>query len=189
MWQLIQKIVIVFAILLLIFFVTVLVTAWYLGAFAPVRVLTVEQEPHFIVTLLDPDSPDRVPSQIETVGSYLARWEKQALLPVAVFYSDPFSVNTDAAEASGGWIVRDSIVVDTPFVLLNTPRQTVAAATIKIHSLIARHKIYPVLKTWIEREGYHSLRNRLVLEFYYTADSLEVQVPVTKIQYDSLPPL
>ncbi len=189
MLQLLQKIVIIIVFLILIFAITVLLAAWWLGAFAPVQVSFVEREPYFMVTMLEPDSPAHLQSQIETVRSYLIEQGQQPLLAVGVFYYDPLSgIALRAAEASGGWLVQDSVSVDSAYILLSTEKQMVATATVKINPIIARHKIYPVLKNWIEREGYQPARNRLVLELYHSTDSLEVQIPITKIPYESLDP-
>jgi hypothetical protein len=190
MLQLLEKIVIILVVLALIFAVAVLLTAWWWGVFTPVEVLSFERGPCFMVTVLEPDSPAHLPSQIEAVRSYLVKKGQQPLLPLGAFYHDPLSPDKvlRAAEASGGWLVRDSVSVDSAYILLRTARQMVVTAAVKINPIIARYKLYPVLKSWLERQGYQPASDQLVLEIYHTPDSMEVQIPITKMDYDSYPP-
>jgi len=187
MLQLLQKILIVMVMLGLIFIVSVIIAAWRLGAFAPVQVSSLEREPLYIVTTLEPETPAQLQAQIAAVGSYLAGQGRQALLPAGVFYSNPLSDRDgNTAEAAGGWLVRDSVAVDSAHLLLVTPRQTIFKTILKINPLIARSKAYPVLGSWIERQGYRPDPAGLVLELYRSADSLEIQIPVIKTGPDSL---
>ena len=190
MLQLLEKIVIIAVVLALIFVIAVLLAAWWWGVFAPVQVLSIEREPCFMVTVLEPDSPTHLPAQIEAVRLYLVKKGRQPLLPLGAFYHDPLSADKviRAAEASGGWLVKDSVAVDSAYILLRTERQLVATAAVKINPIIARYKLYPVLKSWLERQGYQPARNQLVLEIYHTPDSMEVQIPVTKMDYNSPDP-
>ena len=84
--------------------------------------------------------------------------------------------------------MQDSVSVDSAYILLHTERQLVATAAIKINPIIARYKLYPVLKSWLERQGYQPARDQLLLEIYHTPDSMEVQIPITKMDYGSLHP-
>jgi hypothetical protein len=184
MLQLLLKIFVMVSTFTFIVIIALLITAWWLGAFAPLQVNATERGPYYIVTLLEPDIPDHLPAQIDQVRSYLEQRGDHPLLPLGVFYQDPQIVSRRTVEASGGWLIKDSTVVDSPYTLLNIKKQPVALAVTRINRLIAPFKIYPILKGWLERNGYQSAPGRLILELYPTSDSIEVQIPVEQIQYD-----
>jgi hypothetical protein len=185
MLQMVYKILIIFAVIAILASLTVLITAWWLDTFTPVHVFLAEQGPYRISVLPEPVSPDQINEQIKIVRSYLDQQKIQTTVPVGVFYRDRLTFESDAVVAGGGWLIADSCTVDSPLLLLNIIKHPVAVAVTRINPLIAPHKTYPVLKTWIEREGYQVEPGRLVLELYHSADSIEYQVPVVKIQYDS----
>jgi len=188
MLRLFQKILVILAAFTFLVSIAILLAAWYLGAFAPVQVYSAERGPYLIVAVLEPDSPAHIQSQIDQVKSYLQQKGEPPVGPVGVYYRDPLSVTMDEVEASAGWVVRDSVAVDTPFILITMEKQLFAIASIRINPALAPFKTYPALQTWMERSGYHHDQNHLVLELYHPNDSMEVQVPITEIRYDSLSP-
>jgi len=182
MLQLLLKIFIIVSTFILLLIVAILITAWWLGAFTPVQVIATERGPYFIVTLLEPDSPDHLSSQIDRVHSYLALQGEHPGLPLGLFYQDPLTMPRNALEASGGWFINDSTAVDTPYTMLNINKQLVALTVIKINRVVAPLKIYPILKAWMERNGYQPAPDQLTLEIYHSGDSTEIQIPIKKIQ-------
>lgn len=186
MLRLLQKILIILAGFSLLVFIAILIAAWQVGAFKPVQVYSAESGPFFIVTFPEPDSPAHLQFQLDRIKSYLQQKGQVSDGPVGIYYRDPLSVTMDEVEASAGWMVHDSVAVDTPFILIKIERQLFAITGIRINPILVPFKTYPALHAWMERSGYKRIQNQLVLEFYHPNDSVEVRVPVTKIQYDSL---
>jgi DNA gyrase inhibitor GyrI len=176
--SLFKKFIIVFAVIIFFLFFALLIALWYLGAFASVKVVSEERGPYYIVTLAHEGHYQRIMYTIEQVDTMLKERGIVGLRAVALYDDNPAAVLPDQLQSRGGFIVRDSVKVDSPFVLQKIEQRSVAIAAIKAHPTVAPFKTYPALYEWINRKGYEVITEQPILELYHDKDLVEVEMSI-----------
>jgi len=176
--SLFKKFIIVFDVIVFFLFIALLIALWYLGAFASVNVVSEERGPYYIVTLAHEGPYQRIMYKIEQVDTMLKEKGIVGLNAVGLYDDNPAAVPPDQLRSRGGFIVHDSVKVDSPFILQKIELRTVAIATIKAHPAVAPFKTYPALYEWINNKGYEVITEQPVLELYHDEDLVEVEMPI-----------
>ena len=153
MSKLIKKLIIILSVVVFILFVALLITAWSLGAFAPVSVSLTEQGPYYFLSLKTKIIYHSIPKQLKNI---ILQSEKNNLdfsNPGALIYSDPTQVPFNKIIVRAGYIISDSVEVDSPLVVTKIYMRKVLEATIEANPSISVFKIYPALSDWLEKNA------------------------------------
>jgi hypothetical protein len=178
MFHILKKIIVIISVILLVFFVAFLIGAWYHGAFASVKKVTLSKRNRlYLVTTDQTCLPYEVGNHVQYLDSLLMHANISYNREVTLFRYNPLTVKPDSLLSKGAMIVDDSIAVDSPLVLLNLPERNAAIASIEAHPLIAPYKTYPAIQRWLNNNGYRYNRALPIIE-YYARGIVEIEMPV-----------
>ncbi len=166
MSRLLKKLIIIFSIIVFILFLSLLVAAWSLGAFAPVTLSLKEQGPYYFLTSKTMIYYKDIPQQLENINRFSGQGNHNFGRSGALIYSDLTKIPLDEIVVQAGYIVFDSLEVDTNLIIIEIDKRKVLVVTIETNPSIAVFKIYPSLMNWLERnrKSYHF--NFPALELY-----------------------
>lgn len=189
MFNILKKIIIIIAVMLVIFFIAFLTAAWHYGAFASVEEVHLKtRDETTLVTVNYACTPYQVQDQIRQIDSLLN--EKTYLTPVtaALFQTNPLNSKPDSVTVKGAVILKEPVQVDSPFVILKLPIRQAAVTSINAHPLIAPYRTYPSIQHWLANNGYQYNPAYPVIE-YYSGEKVEVEMPVMTDSTQTLLPL
>ncbi len=178
MSSLVKKLIIIFGILVLFLFIAFIGAAWYLGAFNSVDVTLAERGPYYFVFLEHRGMYQKIAEKIEQVHEYLENRQIELVHPAAQYLDDPKTHMPAELRSRGGWIVSDSVAVDSPYILTTIEKRSTALARIRAHPAIAPFKTYPALDNFLMHAGRDRDTAKTVLEIYYDSGVVEVELPV-----------
>jgi hypothetical protein len=89
MSAIIKKLIIIMAIVVFILFIALLITAWSIGAFAPVNIGIGEKGPYYFISLDQKSLYPYISEQIDKIKNELTAKNIPYLKPAALIYSDP----------------------------------------------------------------------------------------------------
>jgi hypothetical protein len=178
MFNILKKIIVVISVLLFFFFVTFLIAAWYHGAFASVKKVTLSKRDRIVlVTTNDSCLPYKVNNHLQYIDSLLIHANISYNDKVMLFQNNPLTVRPDSLLSRGAMVLNDSIAVDSPLVLLILPERKAAVTSIEAHPLIVPYKAYPAIQRWLNNNGYRYNRMFPIIE-YNSRGIVEIEMPV-----------
>jgi hypothetical protein len=175
---LVKKIIIIFAVVVLILFIALVIAAWYLGTFASVNLSDEYRGPYNLVVLSQLVPYHESSQAIERVDLMLEEKEIRQAQSVVIFYDDPTKIPMQQVHTRAGFVVSDSVKVDSPFIFQTVEKRRVAVASMKAHPAIAPFKTYPALQEWIQKNEYLTVNNKAHIELYYSNGLVEVEMPI-----------
>ena len=158
----IKKLVIILSAVILILFISLIIAAWSLGMFSSVSVIQEQRGPYFVVMQPHMGSYQGLSQKIDEVSLMLSAHQIKHLTACGIFYDDPAKIAVEELYSEGGFIVTDSLTVNSPFKCSKLPSRTVSVASIEANPSIAGFKTYPTI------------------ELYYTNGLVEVELPILK---------
>jgi len=178
MSNLVKKLIIIFGVLVLFLFIAFIGAAWYLGAFNSVDITWAERGPYHFVFLEHRGMYQKIADKIEQVHEYLEARRINTLHPAAQYLDDPKTHMPAELRSRGGWIVADSVTVDTPYIFTTIEKRSTALARIRAHPAIAPFKTYPALDNFLMHGNRTQDTTGTVLEIYYDSGVVEVEMPI-----------
>ena len=175
---LLKKIIIIFAIVVLILFIALVVAAWYLGTFASVKLNLEDRGPYDLVVQSQLDSYHKITNVIENVETMLDEKKIKHTTAIVIFYDDPTRIPLQHINIRAGYIVPDSVEVNPPLIFKTIDKRKVAVASIKANPVIATFKTYPAIQEWMQQNGYVEVSSEPTIELYYSNGLVEVEMPV-----------
>jgi DNA gyrase inhibitor GyrI len=174
--SILKKIILVFSILVLVLFISLIITAWTMGMFSQVTVTRENRGPYNVVSLPHQGSYRGIHQKIDQVNQFLA--EKQIFHAIAcgIYYDDPAAIPLDSLISEGGWFIEDSVYVQPPYRLKEIPRRQVAVARIEANPAVAGFKTYPALNQWMQDNHYQADTTAAIVELYHPDKLVEVEV-------------
>ncbi len=161
-----KKLIIILSIVVFILFVALLMAAWSLGAFAPVSVSLKEQGPYYFLSSKTKTLYQNIPEQLKNIIMLTGEDNLDLSDPGALIYSDPTQVSFKEIVVRAGYIISDSLEVDSPLVVTKIYKRKILEATIEANPSISVFKIYPALNNWLENNSSTYQFNLPALELY-----------------------
>ena len=150
MSKLLKKLIIIFSIVVFILFISLLVAAWSLGAFAPVHISIDEQGPYYFLTSEEKITYSEIATQLEIISKDYDHDNKNTGIPAALIFSDLTQISQEEVIAQAGYILPDSLEVGSKLFMNKIDKREVLVAKIEANPSIAVFKVYPSLVRWLE---------------------------------------
>jgi len=169
----IRKVILFIGIISFVFFMGLIGVAWYMGAFSSVSVTTAEKGPYYFVYLEHLGPYYQIQNKIIMVEKYLSDNNIQTLHSAGIYFDNPAEVAENELKSYGGFVVKDSVVINEPYKFLKIDRRQVVVAGIEALPMIAPFKIYPAFQEWLG----NNKNVEIVappLELYLSDDNIEV---------------
>jgi hypothetical protein len=177
---LLKKLIIIFSIVVFILFISLIVAAWLLGAFAPVHISIAEQGPYYFLTSEEKTTYAEIATQLEIIRKEYGHDNKNNGIPAALILSDLTQVSQEEVIAQAGYILPDSLEVDSQLLIRKIKKRKVLVATIEANPSIAVFKIYPSLLNWLEKNQKLYRINFPALETYQDT-FFKLEIPIHTI--------
>ena len=180
MSKLIKKLIIIFSIIIFILFLALIVASWSLGAFAPVLININERGPHYFLTTKSRIHYKDITRQLEYISTLYGEPPDHIGLSGALLHSNPSQTPHNKLIVQAGYLLNDSLGVDSILVIKKIKRRKVLTASIDANPAIAIFKIYPALLNWIEKNGKNYNYEYPALE-YYSEPKFVIELPIESI--------
>ena len=145
-----RKSIITFAIIVLVLFIALLVSAWILGAFAPVELNVGETGPYFFISHTDKITYANLLPEIQRVQQAFAG-DTLVFTGGALIFNDPDISPLSEIQVLAGIFVPDSVSVSSPLILTKINRGLTVTAEIEANTTVAPFKIYPAFAEWLRK--------------------------------------
>jgi hypothetical protein len=165
---------------MLLLIIVLFISAWNMGVFASVVITSGERGPYYLVTHKHTGSYEMIYQKIKQIQKYLDEKNINPLYPAVILAGNPFELSLSKLDARGGFIIKDSTGVDTPFVLQRITKRWVVTAAIKANPAIAPFKTYPALANFIRRDNIKQDSLKKIIELYHNNKSVEIELPIIK---------
>ena len=173
----IKKIILFIGIISFVLFMGLIGAAWYWGAFSSVsRLNTGERGPYYFVYLEHQGPYYLIRNKIKKVEKYLVDNKIKYLHSAGIYFDDPAQVAESGLKGQGGFLVKDSIVVEEPYKFEKINKRSVVIASIEAHPMIAPFKIYPAFHEWLENNKQMEIIAP-PMELYLPYERVEVHFP------------
>lgn len=169
----IKKVILFIGIISFVLFMGLIGAAWYMGAFSSVNITTDEKGPYYIVYLEHSGPYYQIQNKIVKVEKYLVDNNIQYLHSVGIYFDNPAEVAESELKSFGGFLVKDSVVVNEPYKFLKIDRRQVVVASIEALPMIAPFKIYPAFNEWLGNNKNVEIVAPPI-ELYVSDDNIEV---------------
>jgi hypothetical protein len=174
-----KKLIIIFAILVFILFITLIISAWYLGAFASVEFIQEERGPYFIVSTAEAIPYHLIYEQLENISAELDNQGLESGTKAVILQNDPFTSPMNEQRCIAGIIYNDSVTVKSPLSLVKVDKRPVVIALINANPAIAAFKTYPGLSEWLRLNIREYDKSKAIIEKYYEDGHIEVELTLT----------
>lgn len=178
MSSLLKKMVMIISVIVFILFIALIIAAWSMGMFSPVTVSDQMRGPYYIVSIAHTGSYRGISEKIETVAQMLEKKQIEHSIACGIFFDDPSVVPFDFLRSEGGFLIQDSITVDSIFIMNRIPKRKVVVASIEANPALAWFKTYPALNGWIAKNSYQTDTSKPIIELYHTDGLVEVELPI-----------
>ena len=169
----IKKVILFIGIISFVLFMGLIGAAWYMGAFSSVNITTDEKGPYYFVYLENSGPYYQIQNKIVKVEKYLVDNNIQYLHSAGIYFDNPAEVAESELKSYGGFVVKDSVVVNEPYKFLKIDRRQVVVASIEALPMIAPFKIYPAFNEWLGNNKNVEIVAPPI-ELYLSDDNIEV---------------
>lgn len=171
-----KKLIIIFSLLVFILFITLIISAWYLGAFAGVDLIQEERGPYYIATTGEVVPYHLMYKQLEKIKIILNDQGFDSVDMAGILQNDPDTTPMNDWRCIAGIIHYDSVAVKSPLFLVNISKRAVLIASINANPAIAAFKTYPSLLEWLQRHKKDQDKSKAIVERYYDDGHIEVEL-------------
>lgn len=168
---------IIFAIIIVIGLL-LLAGAWKAGIFEE-PVITVElRGPYHYVYIQKTGDFSNIPNAYKEADDLFKENSLEKGTACGMYLDDPAMVEAEDMRWRVGYLVEDSVAVNTPLEFLSIPNAEYAVASIDAHPMIAPLKTYPALQKWVQTSDYQFTGP--AYEIYNEDGIIEVLFPAAK---------
>jgi len=178
MSSLLKKLVMVISVIVFILFIALIIAAWSMGMFSRVAVSEQMRGQYYIVSIAHTGSYRGISEKIETVAQMLEKKQIDHSIACGIFFDDPSVVPVESLRSEGGFLIQDSIAVDSIFIMNRIPKRKVIVASIEANPALAWFKTYPALKDWMDKYAYQADSSEPIIELYHTDGLVEVELSI-----------
>ncbi len=161
-----------------IIIIAIVVALWRAGMFAEPEIYVAERGPWHYVYTARTGSFKEIPKVFEEVNTYLDANNIDYGIGCGAYLDDPSKVEQENMRWRAGYLVKDSVQVDDPYVFETIPRQNFVVAAIDAHPMIAPIKTYPAINKWVAENDY-AVKDH-AYELYQEDGMIEVLFPVSE---------
>ncbi len=184
MSSLLKKLVIIISVIVFILFIALIIATWTMGMFSPVTISDQNRGPYYAVTLAHTGPYRGINEKIEIVSQMLEKRQIEHSVACGIFFDDSSVIPVESLRSEGGFLITDSIAVDSTFIFKKISKRFVVVASIEANPALAGFKTYPALNDWIKENPYHEDLSLPTIELYHPDEIIEVEQPIiaTKVE-------
>ena len=179
---LLRKIIITFALIVLVLFLALIVAAWILGAFDSVQITETSGGPYYFISFDSRSGFQDIPANIQEIKNRLNLPPETELISAAMIFSNPMMIPLNEVEVTGGLIISDSISVSAPLRLIRIEKRAIVSATLEANPSIAIFKTYPALAEWLRKNDREYKLKLPFIEIYYNDDKVTVEMTIVPLE-------
>ncbi len=174
-----KRIIFVLAIVTTLLFFSLIGAAWYLGAFATVKVSKVENPIKYFITSSGKGTYQNTMNDLNTLKAHIERSSLPAGEPAILLYDDPLLSPLPKVTSRAAFVLPDSITIDPPYRLLVLPPRETIRAVIDANPAIAAYKTYPAIREWYLRYKLNPDTAGIIIEYYQPDGFIVVEYPIS----------
>jgi len=179
---LLRKIIITFALIVLILFLALTVAAWIMGAFDSVQITETSGGPYYFISFDSQSGFQDIPANIQEIKNLITLPPETEQISAAMILSNPMMIPLNEVEVIGGLIVSDSISVSSPLQLTRIEKRSIISATLEANPSIAIFKTYPALSEWLRKNDREYKLKLPFIEIYYNDDKVIVEMTIVPLE-------
>ena len=179
---LLRKIIITFALIVLVLFLALIVAAWILGAFDSVQITETSGGPYYFISFDSRSGFQDIPANIQEIKNRLNLPLETELISAAMIFCNPMMIPLNEVEVTGGLIISDSIYVSSPLRLTRIEKRSIVSATLEANPSIAIFKTYPALSEWLRKNDREYKLKLPFIEIYYNDDKVTVEMTIVPLE-------
>jgi len=173
-----KKILAVIAGIFLVIVLLILLGAWKAGIFADPEITLELRGPYHFVYIQKTGDFSKISAAYKEAGELFEDQSIDKGTACGMYLDDPAMVEADDMRWRVGYLVKDSVDVNTPLEFLSIPNAEYAVASIEAHPMVAPFKTYPALQKWVQTSDYQFVGP--AYEIYNEDGIIEVLFPVEK---------
>ena len=173
-----KRIIFVMAVVTTLLFLSLLIAAWYLGAFASVDLNTTNKPVRFFVATSGTGPYKETLEQLKTLQKYISDHSLPAEIPAVFLYDNPLNTPLPQVATRAVYLLADSVQIEQPYRLFRLPSRKIVSAAIAANPAIAPYKTYPAIREWCERYQLRTDTRGIIIEFYKDDGRVVVEFPV-----------
>ena len=168
---------IVFAIIIVIGLL-LLTGAWKAGIFADPEITLELRGPYHYVYIQQTGDFSKISMAYKEADELFKDQSLDKGTACGMYLDDPAMVQPEDMRWRVGYLVKDSVIVNTPLEFLSIPNAEYAVASIDAHPMVAPFKTYPALEAWVKTSEYQFVGP--AYEIYNENGTIEVFFPIEK---------